>query len=142
MRKAEQGDTVKVNFTGRLDDGTEFANSNGDEPLEFTIGDGQLIPGFEKATVGMTEGERKTIRVEPSEGFGEKRPEMVSKVPRSAIPDHIELSEGLPLQVTTPSGEPVRVVVTDVSDEEVTLDANPPLAGLTLTFDIELVAFV
>jgi len=142
MRTAQKGDTVKVNFTGKLDDGTEFASSQENAPLQFTIGEGALIPGFEEETIGMSEGEQKTIRLEPERAFGERRPEMASKVPRSVIPDHIELAEGLQLQVNTPSGNPVQVLVTEISEEEVVIDANPPLAGRPLTFEIELVEFV
>ena len=142
MRKAQKGDTVKVNFTGKLDDGTEFASSKDEPPLQFTIGDGALIPGFEEGTIGMAEGDQKTIRLEPNEAFGEKRPEMISKVPKNAFPDHIEPAVGLQLQVNSPSGDPLLVVVTEVTDEEITIDANPPLAGERLTFDIELVEFV
>lgn len=139
MKKAQKGDKVKVHFTGKLEDGTEFASSRQDAPVEFTIGEGALIPGFEEGTIGMAEGDRKTIQLEPTEAFGEKRPELVSKVPKNAIPDHIELSVGLQLQMNSQAGDPIQVTVTDVNEEEVTIDANPPLAGKPLTFDIELV---
>ncbi len=142
MRQAQKGDKIKVHFTGTLDDGTLFANSRDGEPVEFTIGEGKLIPGFEEEAVGMAEGEQKTVRLEAERAFGEKREDLVSKVPRSAIPDHIELSVGLQLQMSSPSGSPVQVTVSEISDEEVTIDANPPLAGHPLNFDIELVEFV
>lgn len=142
MRKAQKGDKVKVHFTGKLEDGTEFASSRQEAPVEFTIGDGALIAGFEEGAVGMTEGEQKTIQLEPNEAFGEKRPELVSKVPKSAIPDHVDLSVGLQLQMSSQAGDPIQVTVTAVDEEEVTIDANPPLAGKPLTFDIELVEFV
>ena len=139
MKKAQKGDKVKVHFTGTLEDGTEFASSRQDAPVEFTIGEGALIPGFEEGTIGMAEGDQKTIQLEPTEAFGEKRPELVSKVPKNAIPDHIELSVGLQLQMNSQAGDPIPVTVTDVNEEEVTIDANPPLAGKPLTFEIELV---
>jgi len=142
MTQANQGDTVRVHFSGRLEDGTEFGKTQEGEPLEFTIGQGQVIPGFEQNTVGMEPGEKKTVELEPDQAFGEKRPELVSKVERSAVPEHIELNPGIQLQVTSADGNPVQVTVTEVTDEHVTLDANPPLAGLPLTFDIELVEVV
>ena len=139
MKKAQKGDKVKVHFTGTLEDGTEFASSRQDSPVEFTIGEGALIPGFEEGAIGMAEGDQKTIHLEPTEAFGEKRPELVSKVPKDAIPDHIEISVGLQLQMNSQAGDPIPVTVTDVNEEEVTIDANPPLAGKPLTFEIELV---
>jgi peptidylprolyl isomerase len=142
MKNAQKGDTVKVHFTGKLDDGTEFASSRDDGAIKFTIGEGKLIPRIEEETIGMAEGDQKTIRLEPNQAFGEKRPEMVSKVPRSDFPDDIEPTVGLQLQISSPSGNPIRVVVTEISEDEVTLDANHVLAGQPLTFDIELVEFV
>ncbi|MGD8366026.1 MAG: peptidylprolyl isomerase [Desulfobacterales bacterium] len=141
MRKAKNGDTVKVHFTGTLDDGTMFADSREGEPVEFTIGDGALIAGFEEETIGMSEGEQKTVRLEPDRAFGQKRDDLVSKIPRDSIPEDIELAVGLRLQMSSSTGNPVQVVVTDVSEQEVTVDANPPLAGHPLNFDIELVEF-
>jgi peptidylprolyl isomerase len=142
MKNAQKGDTVKVHFTGKLDGGTEFASSRDDAAIEFTIGEGKLIPGIEKGTIGMAEGDQKTIRLEPNQAFGEKRSELVSKVPKSAFPDDIEPRVGLQLQMPSSSGNPIRVVVTEISEDEVTLDANHVLAGQPLTFDIELVEFV
>lgn len=142
MKNAQKGDRVKVHFTGKLDDGTEFTSSRNESPIEFIIGDGKLIPGIEEGTIGMSEGDQKTIQLEPSQAFGEKRPELVSKVSISDIPDDIEPTVGLQLQMTSSSGNPIRVVVTEISEEEVTIDANHALAGQALTFDIELVAFV
>lgn len=141
MRKAKKGDTVKVHFRGTLDDGTTFADSRQGEPVEFTIGEGALIPGFEEEAIGMGEGEKKTVRIEPEKAFGQKRDDLVSKVPRNAIPEEIEPTVGLQLQMSSSSGNPVQVVVTEVSEQDVTLDANPPLAGHPLNFDIELIEF-
>ena len=142
MKNAQKGDTVKVHFTGKFDDGTEFTTSRDDAPVEFTIGEGKLIPGIEEGTIGMAEGDQKTLQLEPSQAFGEKRPELVSKIPRSDLPDDIQPTVGLQLQMTSPSGNQIRVVVTEISEEEVTLDANHALAGQPLTFDIELVEVV
>ncbi len=142
MKNAQKGDTVKVHFTGKLDDGTEFASSRDDAPVEFTIGEGKLIPGIEEGTIGMTQGDQKTVHLEPSEAFGEKRPELVTKIQKSDIPDDIQPTVGLQLQMRSSAGNPIRVVVTDISEEEVTVDANHALAGQPLTFDIELVEFV
>ncbi len=142
MKQAQKGDTVKVHFKGTLDDGTVFADSKDGEPVQFTIGEGALIPGFEEETVGMSEGDQKSVRLEAERAFGNKRDELVSTVPRNAIPDNIDLSVGLQLQMNSSSGQPVQVVVTDVAEEEITIDANPPLAGHPLTFDIELVEVV
>jgi peptidylprolyl isomerase len=142
MTQASKGDTVRVHFTGRLKDGTEFGKTKKEEPLEFTIGEGQVIPGFEESTIGMRPGETKRVELEPEQAFGEKRPELVSKVDRSVVPEHIDLGPGTQLQVTSADGNPVMVTVTDLSDEHVTFDANPPLAGLSVTFDIELVEVV
>ena len=142
MKQAQKGDTVKVHFKGTLDDGTVFADSKGGDPVQFTIGEGALIPGFEEETVGMSEGEQKSVRLEAERAFGHKRDELISTVPRKAIPDNIDLSVGLQLQMNSSSGQPVQVVVTDVAEDEITIDANPPLAGHPLTFDIELVEFV
>ena len=142
MKQAQNGDTVRVRFSGRIENGAEFASNRGEGPLEFTIGDGKLIQGFEQGTVGMQVGEKKTIRLEPDQAFGEKRPELIQQVPKSAIPEDIRLSVGLQLHVNTPGGTPVQVTVSDISEEQVTLDANSPLAGEVVVFDLELVEFV
>ena len=142
MRNAQKGDTVKVHFTGKFDDGTEFASSRDDAPLEFTIGEGRLLPGIEEGAIGMAEGDQKTVHLEPSQAFGEKRPELISKIAKSDFPDDIQPTVGLQLQMNSPSGNQVQVVVTEVSEDEVTLDANHALAGQPLTFDIELVEVV
>jgi peptidylprolyl isomerase len=142
MKNAQKGDKVKVHFTGKFDDGTEFASSRGDAPVEFTIGEGKLIPGIEEGTIGMAEGDQKTLHLEPNQAFGEKRPELVTKVRRSDIPDDIQPTVGLQLQMRSSAGDPIRVVVTEISEEELTVDANHALAGQPLTFDIELVEFV
>jgi FKBP-type peptidyl-prolyl cis-trans isomerase 2 len=141
MRKTQKGDTIKVHFRGTLDDGTEFARTSEGEPIQFTIGEGLLIKGFEDQTIGMTPGESKTIRLEVEDAFGPKRDELISTIPRSSIPDHIELSVGLQLKVKSSSGDPLQVEITAVDEDEITVDANPPLVGQPLNFNIELVEF-
>ncbi|MFP4246839.1 MAG: FKBP-type peptidyl-prolyl cis-trans isomerase [Halochromatium sp.] len=139
MSEAKSGDTVKVHYTGTLADGTEFDSSRGQEPLEFTLGEGQMISGFEDAVLGMAPGENKTVTIVSDEAYGERNEAMVQQVPRSAIPPEIELSEGLLLQAQGPDGETLRFTVADFDDDEVTVDGNHPLAGRDLTFQLELV---
>jgi FKBP-type peptidyl-prolyl cis-trans isomerase 2 len=139
MTEAKSGDTVKVHYTGTLTDGTEFDSSRGQEPLEFTLGQGQMISGFEEAVVGMAPGENKTITIASGEAYGERNESMVQQVPRTAIPPEIELAQGMLLQAQGPDGETLRFTVADFNDEEVTVDGNHPLAGRDLTFQLELV---
>jgi FKBP-type peptidyl-prolyl cis-trans isomerase 2 len=139
MTEAKSGDTVKVHFTGTLIDGTQFDSSRGQEPLEFTLGQGHMITGFEEAVVGMKPGENKTITIVSGEAYGERNEAMVQEVPRSAIPAEIELAEGMLLQAQSPDGETLRFTVADFNDEAVTVDGNHPLAGRDLTFELELV---
>ena len=139
MTQVKTGDTVRIHYTGTLNDGTPFDSSSGRDPLEFTVGSGQIIPGPEKAIPGMAVGEKKTVEVPAEDAYGAVQPEARQTVPRTEIPDHIPLELGTPLQVQTPTGQVVQVTVAEVSDSEVTLDANHPLAGKDLTFAIELV---
>lgn len=139
MSEAKSGDTVKVHYTGTLSDGTEFDSSRGQEPLEFTLGQGQMISGFEEAVVGMTLGENKTVTLASEEAYGERNEAMVQEVPRSAIPPEIKLTEGMLLQAQGPDGETLRFTVADFNEEAVTVDGNHPLAGRDLTFQLELV---
>jgi FKBP-type peptidyl-prolyl cis-trans isomerase 2 len=138
--EAKTGDTVKVHYTGTLADGTEFDSSRGQEPLEFTLGQGQIISGFEEAVVGMAPGENKTVTIPSAQAYGERNEEMMQKVPRSAIPDEIELAEGMLLQAQGPEGETLRFTVAEFDEEAVLVDGNHPLAGRDLTFQLELVA--
>ncbi|MDN7013358.1 peptidylprolyl isomerase [Methanoculleus sp. FWC-SCC3] len=142
MAQAKEGDTVKVHYTGKLEDGTVFDTSAERTPLEFTIGSGQIIPGFERAVVGMEPGETKTMTVQPEEAYGPHREEMTITVEREQFPGDINPEPGQQLQVQQPDGRAAIVVVSDVSESTVTLDANHPLAGQPLTFDIELVDIV
>ncbi len=139
MTGAQMGDTVRVHYTGKLEDGSIFDSSVQRDPLEFKIGEGQIIPGFEKAVVGMEAGQNKTIQIEPGDGYGPRLEEMVQVVERNQIPENITLEIGAQLQANHPEGGPIILTVTDLTEAEVTLDANHPLAGLDLTFEIELV---
>lgn len=142
MAQAKEGDTVKVHYTGKLEDGTVFDTSEERAPLEFTIGSGQIIPGFERAVVGMEPGEAKTATIPPEEAYGPHRDEMTITVDREQFPEDINPEPGQQLQVQQPDGRAAIVVVSDVSESSVTLDANHPLAGQPLTFDIELVDII
>ena len=139
MTQAKNGDTVKVHYTGKLDDGTEFDSSVEDSPLEFTLGEGELIPGFEEAVLGMSPGESKTVRIASDQAYGPHQEEMVLVVERDQFPPHITPQLGQQLELRHPDGQAVSVTVTDISPSGVTLDANHPLAGQDLIFDIELV---
>ena len=138
MMKTKNGDKVKVHYTGKLEDGEVFDSSRDSQPLEFTVGEGNVIPGFDKAVLDMEVGEKKSVEIAPDEAYGPRREELVVAVERSEIPSHIEPSIGQRLQMKQPEGEPVNLVITDMNDETVTLDANHPLAGMTLLFDVEM----
>jgi peptidylprolyl isomerase len=138
MAQAKLGDTVTVHYTGKLDDGTVFDSSTDREPLQFAIGEGNLIPGFEQAVVGMSPGDSKTEVIPADQAYGSHYPEMVLVVDRQQIPSDMPVDVGMQLQIRQETGDMVPVVITDVSEGEVTLDANHPLAGADLTFDIHL----
>jgi len=135
---AEPGHTVKVHYDGYLEDGTFFGSSRADNPVEFTIGESTLIPAFERAVVGMSEGEKKTVSVPPQEAFGEHREELVRTVEKTELPSNIEPEVGKVLVIRADQGEDVRAVITNVAEESLTIDANHPLAGKEVTFEIEL----
>lgn len=139
MAKAKQGDTVKVHYTGKLEDGTIFDTSSNRDPLEFTIGNGEIIPGFEEAVIGMSPGETKTVKVPANKAYGPHHKEMVVTVSRAQFPENLSPQVGQMLEVRQSDGAVIVVTVADVTDESVTLDANHPLAGKELIFDIELV---
>ena len=139
MTQAQNGDKVRVHYIGKLEDGTVFDSSQGSEPLEFTIGQGQLIPGFEQGVVGMEPGEAKTVNVPADQAYGPHRPEGIFELDRSEIPAGIPLEVGLRLQANQQNGQTVELTVVDLSENKVTLDGNHPLAGKDLTFDIQLV---
>lgn len=138
MSQAKNGDTVKVHYTGTLADGTQFDSSLERDPLEFTLGEGQLIPGFEKTVVGMTPGESRTVTVPAEEAYGPYRKEMVLEVPRSQFPPEMQLEIGMQLQLGGEEENKMVVAITAVTEEQITLDANHPLAGKDLTFNIQL----
>lgn len=138
MAQAQIGDTVKLHYAGKLQDGTEFDSSMNREPLEFKIGDWQLIPGFENAVIGMAPGETKTATIESSEAYGPRREDMVVEVQRQQLPADLELEVGQHLNMRDQEGESLLVKITNVTEDTVTLDANHPLAGQDLIFEIQL----
>ena len=140
MTQAKAGDTVRIHYTGTLDDGTVFDSSEGRDPLEFAVGSGQIIPGLDIAIPGMSVGDKKSVKVDCQDAYGAIHPEASQAVPRAEIPADIPLDLGTQLQVQTPDGHAMTVTVVEVTETEVTLDANHPLAGKHLTFDIEIVS--
>lgn len=139
MSTVKDGDTVKVHYTGKLNDGTVFDSSQDREPLEFTLGEGKLIPGFEKAVTGMEEGDSTTVKIASEDAYGERRDDLELEVAKNELPDNVDPQVGMQLQMQQQqSGQAIPVKITSVEDEKVTLDANHPLAGQDLTFDIEL----
>ncbi|MBD5553211.1 MAG: peptidylprolyl isomerase [Desulfovibrio sp.] len=133
----KNGDKVRVHYTGRLKDGTVFDSSLDREPLEFTVGTGQLIAGFENAIRGREPGEKLTVSIDPEHGYGQQDNDLVFTVSREQVPEHIPLKVGTPLQLTSDKGN-MDVTITEVGPEEITLDANHPLAGKDLEFEIEI----
>ena len=142
MSQAKSGDTVRIHYAGTLDDGTEFDSSAGREPLEFSLGGGQVIPGFDSAVTGMSVGDSKTVTIEPDDGYGPRHEQLVQQVPKSTLPEDIEPAVGMHLQSQTPDGQIMNLVVVEVAEESIILDANHPLSGQALTFAIELVEIV
>lgn len=139
MSTVKEGDTVKIHYTGKFEDGQVFDSSKDKDPLEFSVGEGKIIPGFENGVKGMSIGEKKEITLQPEEAYGEPRDDLYVNVKKSDFPDHITPEEGQHLQIKQSDGNVVTVTVSDIGDDTVTLDANHPLAGKTLIFDIELV---
>ncbi len=135
----ENGQKVKIHYTGTLDDGNQFDSSVGRDPLEFEMGAGMVIPGFEKGVVDMEVGEKKTIHIPAAEAYGEKRDEMVMEFERSQLPEGLEPEVGMGLQMQGPQGQAIPVQITAVAEETITIDANHPLAGQNLNFELELV---
>ncbi|MEQ9638763.1 MAG: peptidylprolyl isomerase [Alphaproteobacteria bacterium] len=142
MTTAKAGDTVRVHYTGTLDDGTQFDSSAGRDPLEFAVGGGQVIAGFDNAVQGMTVGESVTVDIPADEAYGAREESLVHDVPRDALPDDMQPEVGMPLQAQAQNGQVVRLVVTAVAEEAITVDGNHPLAGKDLSFEIELVEIV
>ncbi len=139
MMRAKDGDTVRVQYTGRLDDGSVFDSSVELEAVQFTIGKGQVLHGVEQAVIGMCPRESKTVLVPAAEAYGPHRDEMTTEVRRSQFPDSVKLKVGQRLKIKQKNGQSIAVSVLELSDSTVTLDANHPLAGKDLTFDLQLV---
>ncbi len=140
MSQAKPGDSVKIHYTGTLDDGTQFDSSAGRDPLAFKLGSGQVIPGFDKAVEGMSVGDSKTVNIPAEEAYGPHNEQMVQDVPRSALPGDLSPEVGMGLQAQGPDGQVANLVVTAVQEDSITVDGNHPLAGKALNFDIELVS--
>lgn len=139
MTEAKNGDKVKVHYTGTLKDGSVFDSSKDREPLEFTLGAGNMIPGFEKAVIGMKVGDVNKAEIESEEAYGPRRDDRMIEVPKSQVPENIKPEKGMQLALQQPNGQPLPVIVADVKEESILLDANHPLAGKDLVFEIELV---
>ncbi|WP_048648928.1 FKBP-type peptidyl-prolyl cis-trans isomerase [Nitratireductor soli] len=142
MSQIKSGDVVRIHYTGKLADGTEFDSSAGREPLEFQVGSGQIIPGLDRQVEGMAVGDSDTLTIPADEAYGPRDEAQVQIVPRSALPPELELALGASLQATTPDGGEIALTVVDLTDQEVTVDANHPLAGRDLVFDVEIVEIV
>ena len=142
METAKTDDTVKVHYTGKFEDGTVFDSSEGRDPLEFTLGKRMVIAGFEAAALGMAPGETKTVKIPAEEAYGPRHEEMVMEVARASMPVEIEPQVGQVLQIGSSQDQMIQVVVAEVTEESVILDANHPLAGIDLVFEIELVEIV
>ncbi len=140
--KAQQGDTVRVNYTGKSEDGSVFESSVGVMPLKFTIGSGEVVSGFENAVIGMLPGEKKTVVVEPEEGFGLYDEDLVFEVLNEELPEGVAPHIGMDFEMVDEEGYELSAVVIDISEDSVTIDANAPLAGKTVIYDIELIEIV
>ena len=139
MQQVKEGDVVKVHYTGKLINGEQFDSSVGREPLEFTVGAGQMIKGFDDAMPGMNLGEKKTINIAPEDAYGPRSEKAIIEFPKQNVPADIKLEPGMPLTLSNQDGQPVPVIIVEVKEEVIVLDANHFLAGQELIFDIELV---
>jgi peptidylprolyl isomerase len=142
MSQAQSGDTVRIHYTGTLSDGTQFDSSAGREPLEFAVGGGMVISGFDKAVAGMSVGESKSVTIEPDDAYGPRHEQLIQEVPKSALPEDMTPEIGMQLQSRSPDGQIMNLEVKEITDSSITVDANHPLAGEALNFDIELVEIV
>lgn len=140
MQQVQNGDKIKVHYHGKLRSGETFDSSNGREPLEFTVGSGQVIKGFDEGVKGMTIGEKKTVEIPVVEAYGEKQQEMIIEFPKDQFPADMNPEVGMQLMMSNGSGQQFPVSVVEVKDDSVVLDANHPLAGQDLIFDLELVS--
>jgi FKBP-type peptidyl-prolyl cis-trans isomerase 2 len=139
MRTAKNGDVVKVHYTGKLTNGEVFDSSKGREPLEFKLGEGEMIPGFEAAILGMQVGEKKVINIPKEEAYGDPLPQLIADFPKSELPEGFPMEEGAQISVTLADGRQIPAVITAVKENSITIDANHPLAGKDLIFEVELV---
>ena len=137
--QAKNGDTVRVHYTGRLEDGQVFDSSEGGEPLEFTVGAGEVIPGFDEGVRGMQVGETRTIKIAPDDAYGPHQPSLTTTLPRASTHFPAEPQVGMNLILPLADGNQLEIVITEVTDTHFTIDGNHPLAGHTLTFDLKLV---
>ncbi len=142
MQQVKSGDKVKVHYHGKLDNGDTFDKSEGRDPLEFEVGSGMVIKGFDDGVTGMTVGEKKTVHIPADAAYGARNPEMLIEMPRDRFPQDMELEVGMPLAMSDGQGQQFQVVIAEIQDAVVMLDANHPLAGQDLTFDLELVEIV
>jgi FKBP-type peptidyl-prolyl cis-trans isomerase 2 len=142
MKQVKSGDKVKVHYHGKLTNGETFDSSEGRAPLEFEVGSGMVIKGFDDGVTGMTVGDKKTISIPYNEGYGPSNPDMIIEMPKDRFPEDMQLEIGLPLMMSDGSGQNFQVVVTGIKEDSVMLDANHPLAGKDLVFDLELVEIV
>ena len=142
MTEVKNGDTVRLHYTGRLPDGTQFGTSEGRAPIEFTVGAGQVITGLETEVDGMAVGDRATVTIPANAAYGDRDENQVQSIPRDAIPGAIELRPGARLQANTRDGRNVELTVIEIGDDEVIVDANHPLAGKDLIFDIEVIEII
>ncbi len=134
----KSGDTIAVNYTGKLENGVVFDSSEGREPLKFTVGTGQLIKGFDQAVIDMNVGDKKTVTIPPEEGYGPRNEDNVVELPKDTVPEDMELTVGMQLHLSDPNGNPVPAVVAEIGEDVIKMDINHMLAGKTLIFDIEI----
>ena len=135
----KNGDKVKVEYTGKLDDGTVFDTTQGREPLEFEVGSGKVIPGFEKAVEGVEKGAEKNFKIESKDAYGDPNPQLLKKISRTQLPQDQEPKAGMILAVKTPNGQQIPAKITEVTGSDITIDLNHPLAGKNLNFNIKVV---
>lgn len=139
---AKAGDRLRLHYVGHLEDDSVFDSSEGRDPLDFTLGSGEIIPGLDAGLQGMTVGESRSVTVAPQDGYGDRDPGRIQSIPREIIPEHIPTESGTMLQMQSPEGETIPVTVLGTSDTHVEMDANHPLAGKTLRFEVTLVEIV
>jgi len=139
MKKAKENDKVKVHYTGSLEDGEVFDSSKGKDPLEFTLGQGQVIKGFDDGVMGMEVNEKKTIQIPAEQAYGTTNEELIQEVPKSQLSDGLDPKVGMNLITKTSEGKEIPLVITEVKNETIVVDANHPLAGKDLTFEVTLV---